>query len=157
SPQEIEQFQTQSQYFEDLTGTISQSVNLTGIERPDRVRGSYVTANFFQVFNLTPIIGRTFAPGEDRPGAEKLAVINEKLWRERLDGDPNLTGKKLVLNGEPYSVIGVITANFQHPLDEDVQVWMAAPFFPGNTGQPESRFLFGLGHLKPGVDLRQTQ
>jgi putative ABC transport system permease protein len=157
SIQEMEEFQSQSQSLEDLTGFMSQSVNLTGIERPDRVRGAYVAANFFQVFNLSPVVGRTFAAGEDRPGAEKVVVVNEKIWRERLDGDPNLKGKKLILNGEPFSVIGVVSANFKQPLDSEVEVWMGAVAYPGNTAQRDFRLLLGIGHLKPGAGLAQTQ
>ena len=157
SIQEMEEFQSQSQSLEDLTGFMSQSVNLTGIERPDRVRGAFVAANFFQVFNLSPVVGRTFAAGEDRPGAEKVVVVNEKIWRERLGGDPNLKGKKLILNGEPFSVIGVVSANFKQPLDSEVEVWMGAAAYPGNTAQRDFRLLLGIGHLKPGAGLTQTQ
>jgi putative ABC transport system permease protein len=154
---EMREFQSRAQSLEDVTGFISQSVNLTGGERPDRVRGAYVTANFFQVFNLKPVIGRTFAPGEDRPGAEKIVVVNEKIWQARLGGDSNLSGKKLVLNGEPFSVVGVVTSSFRQPFDSDVEVWMGAAAFPGNTAQRDFRFLFGIGHLKPGVGLTQAQ
>jgi putative ABC transport system permease protein len=157
SIQEMREFQTQSQTLEDLTGFLSQSVNLTGGDRPDRVRGAFVAANFFQVFDLKPVVGRTFAPGEDGPGAEKVVVVNEKLWRERLSGDPNLTGKKLILNGEPFKVIGVVPANFKQPLDPDVEVWMGAAVFPGATAQRDFRLLIGVGHLKPGVNLAQAQ
>jgi putative ABC transport system permease protein len=167
SMDEMREFQTQAQSLEDITGFMSQSVNLTGIEsqsvnltgieRPDRVRGAYVTANFFQVFNLKPVAGRMFAPGEDRPGAEKLVVVNEKIWRERLAGDPNLAGRKMILNGEPFSVIGVAPSDFRQPLDSEVEVWMGAAAFPGNTAQRDFRFLFGAGHLKPGVGLTQAQ
>jgi predicted permease len=157
SIQEMREFQAQSQSLEDLTGFISQSVNLTGGERPDRVRGAYVAANFFRVFDLKPVVGRTFAAGEDGQGAEKVAVVNEKLWRERLGGDPNLTGKKLILNGAPFSVIGVVPANFKQPLDSDVEVWMGAAAFPGNTAQRDFRWLLGIGHLKPGVGLAHAQ
>ena len=159
SIQEMREFQAQSQSLEDLTGFISQSVNLTGGERPDRVRGAYVAANFFRVFDLKPVVGRTFAAGEDGQGAEKVAVVNEKLWRERLDGDPNLTGKKLILNGASFSVIGVVPANFKQPLDSDVEVWLGAATFNGNTNtaKRDFRFLLGVGHLKPGVAPEHAQ
>jgi putative ABC transport system permease protein len=134
----------------------SQSVNLTGGDRPDRVRGAYVLSNFFQVFNIKLVTGRAFAPTEDRPGADKVVVIKENLWRSRLGADPNLEGKKLILNGEPFSVIGVIPAAFDEPFDSEVEVWMPAPTFPGNTAQREFRFLFGIGHLKPGVGMAQA-
>ena len=154
---EAQDFQAQMRSLEDLAAFQTQSVNVTGGERPDRVRGAFVSANFFKVFNLTPVVGRTFADGEDRPGGAKLAVVNEKMWHERLNSDPNVGAKKLILNGEPYSVIGVVPASFKHPLDPDVELWMPVPNFPGNTGQREGRFLFAMGHLKPGVGVSQAQ
>ncbi|MCU1267452.1 MAG: hypothetical protein JWM21_3770 [Acidobacteria bacterium] len=154
---EAQEFQAGATAFEDLAAFQTQSVNLTGGERPDRVRGAFVSANFFKVFNLSPLLGRTFADGEDRQGAEKVAVINEKTWQERLNSDRNLGSRKLILNGEPYSVIGVVSASFKNPLDVEVEVWMPMSNYPGNTGQREARFLFGMGHLKPGISLSQGQ
>ena len=154
---EVDDFKSRMQTLEDLAAFQSQSVNVTGGDRPDRVRGAFVTANFFKVFNLNPIVGRTFVEGEDRPGAAKLAVVNEKMWRERLQGDPSLAAKKLILNGEPYEVIGVVTESFKNPVDPDVEVWMPVTHFPGNQGQREARFLFGMGHLKPGVPVEKAQ
>src|SRR5262249_18829490 len=150
-------FQARAQSLEEVAGVISQSINLTGGERPDRVRGAYVTDNFFQVFNLKPVVGRMFAPGEDSPGAEKVVVVNERIWRERLGADPNLSGKKLILNGEPFSVIGVAPPGFRQPMDSEVEIWMGASAFPGNTAQREFRFLVGVGHLKPGVVQERAQ
>ena len=132
-------------------------MNLTGGERPDRVRGAFVSANFFKVFNLTPVVGRTFVEGEDKQGGAKLAVVNEKMWRERLNGDRNLESRSLILNGESYTVIGVVSSSFIQPFDSEVELWMPMPNFPGNTGQRDSRFLFALGHIKPGVQLSQAQ
>jgi putative ABC transport system permease protein len=156
SIQELQEFKAQMHALEDLTGFMSLSVNLTGGERPDRVRGAFVPANFFQVFKLNPLIGRTFAPNEDQQGAERVVVVNENLWRQRLGSESNLTGKKLILNGEPYSVIGVVTAQFKQPFDPDVEVWMAAPHFTVNTVKRDTRFLIGIGHLKPNVSLAQA-
>ena len=157
SAPEVQDYQTQMRSLEDLTGFQSQSVNVTGGERPDRVRGAFVTANFFKVFNLPPLIGRTFAEGEDRQGSEKLAVVNEKIWQERLNSDRNLTAKKLILNGEPYSVIGVVSSSFKQPFDPDVEVWMPVSSYPGNTGKREWRLLFGMGHLRPEATLSQAK
>ena len=154
---EAQDYQARMQSLEDLTAFQSQSVNVTGGDRPDRVRGAFVSANFFKVFNLTPLIGRTFAEGEDRQGGEKLAVVNEKMWQERLNSDPNLQAKKLILNGEPYSVIGVVSSSFKEPFDPEVEVWMPVPNYPGNSGTREWRQLFGIGHLRPGVSLAQAQ
>ena len=154
---DLQDYQAQMPALEDLTGFQSQSVNVTGGDRPDRVRGAFVTSNFFKVFNLSPLIGRTFAEGEDRQGGEKLAVVNEKMWQERLNSDRNLAAKKLILNGEPYTVIGVVSSSFKQPFDPDVEVWMPVLNYPGNTGKRDWRLLFGMGHLKPGVNVSQAQ
>src|SRR5882762_837662 len=142
---EAQDYQARMQSLEDLAAFQSQSVNVTGGERPDRVRGAFVSANFFKVFNLSPLVGRTFAEGEDRQGGEKLVVVNEKMWQERLGSDRNLAAKKLILNGEPYSVIGVVSSSFKQPFDPDVEVWMPVANYPGNTGKREWRVLFGMG------------
>jgi len=157
SPAEAQDFAAQLTTFDDLAAMQTQSVNLTGLDQPERVRGAYVTANFFEVFNLSPIIGRTFARGEDQPGTERVVVVNEGFWQRHLNSDADLTGKKVILNGEPYSVIGVVTSAFQHPMDREVEVWMTTQRFPGYAPQRASRFLFGIGHLKPGVTLEQAQ
>jgi putative ABC transport system permease protein len=156
STQELEEYRGGMQSVEDFIGLQSQSVNVTGADRPDRIRGAFVSANYFQFFNLNPIVGRTFVDGEDKPGAPKQVVVNEKTWRERLNSDPNLEGKKLILNGEPYSVIGVVSGKFKQPFDPDVEAWMPMVYFPGNTGQRDARFMFAMGHLKPGDSLEQA-
>jgi predicted permease len=146
---EANDYQTRLQSLEDFTAFQSQSVNLTGGERPDRVRGAFVTASYFKVFNLNPIHGRTFGEQEVQQVA-RVAVVNEKIWRERMNGDPHLGAKTLTLNGEPYSVVGVISKDFKAPFDPEVELLMPVTAFPGNTALREARFLFGIGHLKPG-------
>jgi MacB-like periplasmic core domain len=128
---EFEELREQMRSIEDLAAFQSQSVNLTGGERPDRIRGAFVSANFFEVFRLTPIVGRVLAKGEDQPGAVKLAVVSEKLWRERFNGSSDLADKKLLLNGEAYNVVGVLPSAFQHPYDPDVAVWLSMMNYPG--------------------------
>jgi len=157
SPLEAEDFKARMQSLDDFAGFQSQSVNITGTDRPDRIRGAFVTSNFFQFFNLAPIVGRTFAPGEDKPGAPKYVVVNEKMWRERLNSDPDLENKKLILNGEVYSVIGVVTATFKEPLDPDVEAWMPLTYYPGNNGQRDARFMVAMGRLRDGMSVRQAQ
>ena len=156
SAAELEDFRAGMQSVESMVGAQSQSVNITGTDRPDRIRGAFVSANYFEFFNLAPIVGRTFLAGEDKQGAAKLVVVNEKIWRERLNSDPNLEGKKLILNNEPYTVIGVVTSKFKQPFDPDVEAWMPLAYYPGNNGQRDARFLFAMGHLKPGANLGQA-
>src|SRR5678815_5777322 len=154
---EAEDFRAGMPSLEDLVAFQSQSVNVTGSDRPDRIRGAFVSANFFQFFKLTPIVGRTFVAGEDKQGAPKSVVVNEKMWRGRLNGDNDLSNKTLILNGEVYSVIGVVTATFKEPFDPDVEAWMPLAYYPSNTGQRDARFMVGIGRLKDGLRLSQAQ
>jgi putative ABC transport system permease protein len=154
---EFEDLRSQMRSLEDLAAFQSQSVNLTGGERPDRIRGAFVSVNFFEVFRLHPVLGRTLAKGEDQPGAAKVVVVNEKLWRERLNGSTELADKKLILNGEPYTVVGVISSSFKNPMDPDVEVWLSMANYPGITRQRDSRSFTPLGHLKAGVSVAQAQ
>ena len=142
-------FQARAQTLEALTIVTNQSVNLTGGERPERVRGAFVSANFFDVFAIAPVLGRTFAQGEDRPGGARLAVVNEKLWRARSNGETKLGSWTLTLNGEPYEVIGVVPESFKQPYDSDVEVWMPVVDAPYADG----RIAYALGYLRPGVEL----
>ncbi len=153
---EVQDFRERMQSVDDLVAFQSQSVNVTGSDRPDRVRGAFVTANYFKFFNLAPVAGRTFVDGEDQPNSAKLAVVNEKIWRERLNADANLESKKLILNGEAYTIIGVVPGSFKHPFDPDVEVWMPVTHFPGFNNSRDGRFTFAMGHLKPGVRLEQA-
>jgi putative ABC transport system permease protein len=154
---ELEDLRNQMRSVEELAAFQSQSVNLTGGERPDRIRGAFVSADFFEVFHLNPVLGRTLTKGEDQPGAPKVAVVNEKLWRERLNGSADLSDKKLILNNEAYSVVGVIPSAFKNPFDPEVEVWLSMANFPGVTGARDSRYLIALGHLKSGENLAQAQ
>lgn len=154
---ELRDLQTQMRSFEDLAGFQSQSVNLTGIGRPERVRGAFVSTNFFKVFQLAPVLGRILVAGEDQPGAAKVAVVNEQFWRDRLNATTDLSNQKIILNGEPYSVIGVISSEFKNPFDPSVSVWISMANYPGVTMKRDSRFLVPLGHLKPGVPIAQAQ
>jgi len=157
SPAEAKDLAAQLTTLEDFAAMQSQSINLTGGDQPERVRGAYVTANFFEVFKLPPTAGRTFARGEDQPGAERVVVVNEGFWRRRLNSAADLTGRKLILNGEPYSVVGVVPDSFIQPFDREVEVWTTLQHFPSYAERRDARFLFGVGHLREGVTRGQAQ
>jgi predicted permease len=157
--QEFNEFREQSGVFESLAVETQQSVNLTGVDQPDRVRGGFVSANFFETFKIAPLIGRTFAQGEDSAGAERVVVISQNLWQSRLNSDPNLEGKTLILNDYAHRVIGVVPASFRHPRDEEVELWMPGwqTLSLGARPDPTARYLTAVGYLKPGTPLEQAQ
>jgi putative ABC transport system permease protein len=153
-PTELERFQSRMQTVEGLTMETTLSVNLTGGERPARVRGAFVSTNFFDVFRVAPVVGRFFVAGEDRPGAERVAIVSERLWHERLNSDRALSNAKLTFNGEPHRIIGVTPAHFVHPFDpEIIDVWSGVSSHPN----PDTPMIYGLGYLKDGRVLSEAQ
>jgi hypothetical protein len=100
----------QTPIFEAFAVTQGWNVNLTGTGDPERLAGNRVTADFFRVFGVRPMVGRTFVAGEDHAGRERVAVLSHGLWMRRFGGDRSIVGRKIQLDGEPYDVIGVMPA-----------------------------------------------
>lgn len=92
-------------------GSFAQS----GTGEPERIPGVDVSANFFSVFGVAPIIGRGFQPGDDRPGAPGVVVISERFWRDHLDSDPDVLNRTLKLDGKLHTIVGVMPADFHFP------------------------------------------
>src|SRR5215831_1884098 len=94
------------------------SFNLTGEGEPEQIEGATCTWSLFQVLGVLPQLGRTFAEGDDQPGANKFVVVSDSLWRRRLKADPAVIGKPIQLDGEPHIVVGVLRADFRFPSGE---------------------------------------
>jgi putative ABC transport system permease protein len=135
---------------------VGQSVNLTGLEQPERVVGLFVSANFLPVLGVSPAIGRGFAVGEDRVGGQRVAVISDRLWRSRFGGDSHVLGRTTDLNGEPYTIIGVLPPSFAFP-QGDADVYLPAFKYPNYSmirGQTSAAVI---GRLRKGVSLPSAQ
>jgi hypothetical protein len=89
---------------------------LSGRGEPERIFAPSATANFFSVLGIDPVIGRTFQPGDDKPGAPRVTVLTYAMWQRRFGGDPGIVGQSLTLNGDIYTIIGVLPASFQFAL-----------------------------------------
>jgi putative ABC transport system permease protein len=95
----------------------AQSVNLTGVREPDRLRGGFVRSGFFEVVGVRAALGRTFGPEADAPGSERLAVLTDGAWRQRFAGRPDIVGQPIQLNNQVFTVAGVLPASFRFPID----------------------------------------
>jgi putative ABC transport system permease protein len=141
--------------FEDPSLFTSRRMDIGGKEGvPEQVQGASVTAGFFSTFGVGPLIGRTFAAGEDTPAAASLAVIGESLWRRRFAAGSGVLGQTILVNGAPSTVIGVMPAVFGFPRRE-TEVWTNLPLNPPTRYGPW--FYRGVARLKPGVTLEQAQ
>jgi predicted permease len=131
--------------------------SLIGAGEPERVNARLVSADFFSVLGVNPALGRTFAQGEDEPGAPPLVVISASLWQRKFGGAQDVVGKGLTLDDKSYTIVGVLPASF--PLFRTVDVYV--PIGQWNSPALQRRSaalgLHGIGRLKPGVTVAQGE
>jgi putative ABC transport system permease protein len=143
--------------FEGIAAMDPLSYALTGDGPTRRVRGSRVSANLFTVLKAPAELGRTFASGEDQPGAPHVAVLSHDFWKGYFGGDPRVIGRELRLDGEPYTVIGVGREGLTFP--NRSEVWTPLSFSPDELIPMArgSRYLVVMGRLRPGVTISAAQ
>ena len=156
---DFEDIQKQQTLFEGFSAMVPQSVNLTGSVEPQRVRGGFVSDNFFKVVGVEPAIGRGFRPGDDALSAAPVCVLQYESWQNVFGGDPQIVGKSIVLNNAPFTVVGILPRGFRFPFDE-VEVWMPHHTWPvfsiGNAYTNRGTGLVGpIAKLKAGVSLEE--
>jgi len=142
---------------EGFTSFVPQSVNLTGRPEPERVRGGFVSEEFFDLVRVPPVQGRSFRRGDDALGAPGVCVLNHETWQRVFGGDAGIVGREIVLNNAPFTVVGVMPAGFRFPFDE-VEVWIPFhhwPVFAANYQSRSNGLVSPLARLKPGVTLQQ--
>src|SRR5262245_31388496 len=103
----------QNTVFDEIGACRTLAFNLTGGDSPESLAGAYVSASLFTVLGVKPILGRTFLDEEDRPGANRVAVISHGLWRRRFGADPGLIGKTIQVDGESHVVVGIMPPDFK--------------------------------------------
>ena len=133
----------------DLLGP---GMNLSGAGNPEQVRGVHVSEAYFRLLGVTPVMGRTFSPEEDRPGGPRVTVITNSLWNRRFGSDPGMIGHTIRLNSEPFTVIGVMGPGFAGEPETDLFLTEQADLNSTNQGH----FLFLGARLKPGVTIEQA-
>jgi putative ABC transport system permease protein len=145
-----------NQVCEGLAAYTGGGAIMSGRGEAERVMAPAATANFFSVLGVEALLGRTFQPGEDKPGAPRVVVLTYGMWQRRFGGDRGIIGQALTLNGDPYTVIGVLPASFQFAL-RPADLWR--PYQPTDA-QLTRRFMHGtnlIARLKPGVSEEQAR
>lgn len=99
------------------------AVTLTGGELPEQIQATFTTGEFFKILGVMPATGRTFIPGEDRPGGDRVAVISHGFWQRHLGADPKTIGRQLTLDGISYTVIGIMPPGFISPEVAAPDLW----------------------------------
>src|SRR5215471_3510816 len=148
-------WKTQNAVFEHIAAQAGGSMTLSGAEKPMELRGLRVSASFFDIFGIQAAMGRTFAPDEDQAGKGNVAVISYRAWQTRFGAEPNIVGRKLTLNAQPYTLIGVLPMN--SPYDRSfAEIWTPLVFEPKDMTRNFHWFrVYAL--LKEGVTLDRAK
>ena len=124
----------------------------------ERLQGLLVSGNFFAALGVPPVLGRVFSNEEDQPNANNVIVLSERAWRNRFGADPNQIGRTLQLDGQSVQVIGVMPAEFEHPiLWQSVDFWRPIAFTPEQRQNRGNNYLRAFARLKPGIDIDGAQ
>jgi len=129
------------------------AMNLGSGNPPEPVQAVHVSSEYFAVFGVAPIAGRTFSTAEDIPHGPPVAVISERLWRSRFGGTQDIVGRAILLNGVSYNVVGVISKSFRS--DPEADLWLPMQADPNSVNQ--GHYLSVAGRLKPGVTVARAK
>ena len=163
SPPDFLEWRAQVTSFSDMAAASSfendiQST-LSGGNQPERVPSGEISANYFQVLGVSPLLGRAFLPDEDQPGHDRVALVRADLWESRFGADPHVLGRTVKVNGESYTIIGVMPATLRSFWMFPEQLWIPLVFTPAQLS-PAARAQHTLsvfGRLKPGVSEAQAR
>lgn len=147
--------------FENMSIYSWGSFTLTGIGQPESVFGRRVSSGFFSVLQAEPMLGRFFSAEEDQPGHDRVAVLNESFWKSHFASDPHIIGKTLTLNGQAYTIIGVLASKFQYPIisesDSPISLWTPLALTDKDRVVRSEHHYSTIARLKPGVTVAQAQ
>jgi predicted permease len=159
---ELDDLRLRAGVFEQVSAMATGDTNLTGAQRPQRLELAVVSPNYFSMLGASAHIGRVFGPSDEVPGFAEAAVISDSLWASGFGRDPGILGRKLQLDNDPYTIVGVLPPGFRHPgtAVTDVEVWAASGYRADPYPKPERslRVATGaIGLLKPGISWEQAQ
>ena len=160
---ELEDLRDRAGIFTDVSVVWAVSVNLTGSKQPERLEFLAVSPNYFSMLGVNPHKGRVFGSQDVTEGFAEGVVISDGLWTRLFGRDPNIIGKNLRLDNDPYTIVGVLPAGFRHPgftISNNIELWATAGYSANPFVKPARprRFLPGaIGRLKDGVTLEQAQ
>ena len=155
SPGTWQEWRRENSVFTDIAATRTALTTLSGDGEPEQLQGRRVTANFWSVLGSQPALGRVFTEDEDTHGVP-VAVISNGLWQRRFGGSRDVIGRKIIANGSPFEIIGVMPAGFYFMPSREIDIWMPVSFSARDLSNFGSHYLQCVARLKPGVNFRQA-
>jgi putative ABC transport system permease protein len=148
-------WKNQNTVFSAMAAETGGSFTLSGGQEPIQLRGSRVSAPYFQIFGVRPVLGRAFAPDEDQPGKDQVVVLSHRIWESRFGTDPHLIGRSIILDNRPYTVIGILPAGTR--FDRSWQdIWTPLAFQPQDMTR-DFHWMRAWARLKPDVSFAAAQ
>ena len=157
SPPNISDWAEASSAFEAIGFARNWSFLLRTEDRAAAVSGGYATPDWFRALRVVPLLGRTFQRADLHEGANRVAILSQALWTERFGGDSTLMGRSLTLDGESFTIVGVLPSSFVAPDLEAVHLWTPPPWDPRAEERRAWRGFQVVGRLATGVTLQQAQ
>jgi len=155
SPANYLDWRSQSSSFEQMAAYGFRSFTVGGKERPEAIQAAAVASDFFPLLRVQPLLGRTFAPDEDRPGQGHVVVLSYNFWGDHFASDRNVVGRTILLDGENYSIVGVMPETFRFPSWGKIWVPLA---WTNETRAVRGNHNYGvIARLKKSVDIRRAQ
>jgi len=155
APADADDLRGGTQVFASMTTFGWRNFNLSKDGGVQPVLGCRVAANFFDVLGVGPAAGRLFTPAEEQTGLDQVAVVSHGMWQRRFGGDPQLIGKTIQLNQRDYTVIGIMSKDFDYPVP--VEIWVPLALTPAEKADRSQVSLEALARLKPGVGVAQAR
>jgi predicted permease len=151
-------YRDQNETLEQIAAFANWSASITGSGEAERVQGMRISANAFQLLGVEAVVGRALVPEDDTPGRQHVVVLSHGLWQRRFGADPRTVGQTLLLNGNSYTIVGVLPPQFIFPIREaELAVPLAPDADPWRSARTSTNFLRAIARLKPGVTLAQAE
>jgi putative ABC transport system permease protein len=138
-----------------LSAYVWWDANLVDRGNPERLPGFRITSGFFEALSVRPALGRTFVRDDETFGRHRVVIISDALWRRRFDADPSVIGRAVIVDGEPYQVVGVMPPRFAFP--DGSQIWAPVAFDPKTPPSRTARYVTPIGRIRNGSTLEDVQ
>jgi putative ABC transport system permease protein len=156
APADFRDWRARNQVFTNIAAMFAIPLNLSGGNEPERVTTGVVSASFFEVLGVKPMLGRGFLAEEEQAGRNRVVIMNHDLWQRRFGADRDIVGRQISLNGAPFEVVGVLPPSFRFP-NEELALWLPLDANAQDMQTRLNHFLSVYARTKPGVTLSQAR
>ena len=155
SPANFFDWRAQARTMDFLSAFAWWDANLVDKSNPERLPGFKVTSGLFEALGVRPQLGRSFVRDDETFGRQHVAILSDGLWKRRFNGDPSIVGRRIVLDGDPYEVVGVMPPHFTFP--DGCEVWAPIAFDPSKPLPRDKRYMTAIGRLRNGASIADAR